>query len=133
VIELLDTENHMVRANAAGLLADLSNEYPEKTRASVSRAIELLDDDNEKVRYNATSILARVVNEFPEAVEPATPSLIDALDEGFAYSRANACWALGYLEADAAVDALEERRDSDPDEEVRTVADQALQLIRKGS
>lgn len=66
-------------------------------------------------------------------VEPAIPSLIDALDEDFEYSRANACWALGYLEADAALDALEERRTADSSEEVRHAADQAIQMIEKNS
>jgi hypothetical protein len=133
VSELLDAEQYKLRANAAGLLADLSNEYPAKVRPSVSRVIELLDDDDEKVRYNATSILARVAKEYPENVEPAVPSLIEALAEDFAYSRANACWALGYLEVDTAVDALKERRETDPDEEVRKVAEQAIQMIKNGS
>ncbi len=130
--ELLDAENHMLRANAAGLLADLSDEYPEKVRSSVSRAIELLDDDDEKVRYNATSILARVAKQYPEDVEPAIPSLIDTLDDDFEYSRGNACWALGYLAADAALDALKQRKD-DSSKEVRSAATQAIQLIEKGS
>jgi HEAT repeat protein len=122
----------MLRANAAGLLADLSDEYPEKVRSSVPRAIELLDDDDEKVRYNATSILARVAKQYPEDVEPAIPSLIDTLDDDFEYSRGNACWALGYLEADVALDALKERQ-TDSSEEVRSAANQAIQLIEKGS
>ena len=132
-IELLDAENHMLRANAAGLLADLADEYPSKIRPSVSRAIELLDDDDEKVRYNATSILARVAKQYPEDVEPAIPSLIDALGEDFEYSRANACWALGYLDADAALDALEDRKQGDSSEEVRHAADQAIQMISRTS
>ncbi|WP_311170859.1 HEAT repeat domain-containing protein [Halobellus ordinarius] len=131
--ELLNAENHMLRANATGLLADLSDEYPAEVRASVPRVIDLLDDDDEKVRYNATSILARVAKQYPEDVEPAIPSLIDALDEDFEYSRGNACWALGYVEADLALDALEERRQVDSSEEVRNAAEQAIQLIEEES
>jgi hypothetical protein len=131
--ELLDAENYMLRANAAGLLADLSDEYPAEVRTSLPRTIDLLDDEDEKVRYNATSILARVAKQFPEDVEPAIPSLIDALDEEFEYSRGNACWALGYVEADLALDALEERRRSDSSEEVRNAAEQAIQMIKERS
>ena len=123
----------MLRANAAGLLADLSDEYPEKVRSSVSYVIELLDDDDEKVRYNATSILSRVAKQYPEDVEPAIPSLIDTLDDDFEYSRGNACWALGYLAAESAVETLRERKQSDPDEEVRAVAEQAIQMIEDDS
>jgi hypothetical protein len=131
--QLLDAENYRLRANAAGLLADLSDENPETVRKSTQRVIELLEDDDEKVRYNATSILARVAKEYPEDVEPSIPSLLEALDEDFAYSRVNACWALGYLEAEVAVEALEEHRQSDPDKEVRNAADQAIQLIENRS
>jgi HEAT repeat protein len=131
--ELLDAENYMLRANATGLLADLADEYPAEVRSTVPHVIELLDDDDEKVRYNATSILARVAEHYPENVEPAVPSLIDALDEDFEYSRGNACWALGYVGADSALDALEERKQTDSSEEVRTAAEQAIQMIEDRS
>lgn len=84
------------------------------------------------MRYNATSIFARVANQYPEDVEPAIPSLIDALDEDFEYARGNACWALGYLEAESALAALEELRESDSSEEVRYAAEQAVQMIEGG-
>ncbi|WP_435320287.1 HEAT repeat domain-containing protein [Haloarchaeobius sp. TZWSO28] len=123
---LLDADAYRVRANAAGLLADLADEYPESVRPAVPRTVELLDDDDEKARYNATSILARIAKEYPEDIEPAIDPLIATLDDEFSYSRSNACWALGYLRADSAREALESLEQSDPDEEVRNTAEWAL-------
>lgn len=132
-IELLDAEHPMLRTNAAGLLADLSEEYPTETRPCVPRAIELLEDDDKKVRYNATSILSRIAKVHPEDVEPAIPALIEALEEDHDHSRVNASWALGYLEANEALDILKERSQDDTNEEVRYAANQAIQMIEEKS
>jgi HEAT repeat protein len=132
-IELLDAENHMLQTNAAGLLADLSEEYPTVTRPCVPRAIELLENDNKKVRYNATSILSRIAKVHPEDVEPAIPALIEALEDEHDYSRVNASWALGYLEANEALDILKERSQDDTNEEVRYAANKAIQMIVEDS
>jgi len=132
-IELLDAEHHMLQTNAAGLLADLSEEYPTVTRPCVPRAIELLENDNKKVRYNATSILSRIAKVHPEDVEPAIPALIEALEDEHDYSRVNASWALGYLEANEALDILKERSQDDTNEEVRHAANKAIQMIVEDS
>lgn len=124
--ELLSVDTDQLRANAAGLLADLSGEYPEKVQPTVPDTIELLNDENDHARYNAMSILARVAKHDPRSVEPATEALIDALDEDLPAARENACWALGYLEATAAKDALSSRAESDSNERVRQAASQAL-------
>lgn len=129
---LLDAEDLMLRANAAGLLADLADEYPDQVRPSVPKVIHLLDDDDEKVRYNCTSILARIAKTYPQAVEPAVDPLIEMLDDDFKYSRGNACWALGYIQAERALAALEEREQSDSSEEVQEAAEWAIANIRRG-
>ncbi|SNR56896.1 HEAT repeat domain-containing protein [Halorubrum vacuolatum] len=128
--ELLSADNDRLRANAAGLLADLAGEYPEHVQPAVPDAIELLSDEDDYARYNATSILARVANENPEPVEPATAALIDALNVDRPEARENACWALGYLRATTAEQALTSLAESDPNERVRHVASQALDEIR---
>jgi HEAT repeat protein len=128
-IELLDAGHYKLRANAAGLLADLADEYPDQVKPVVPQAIELLEDPDEKARYNATSILARVAKADPDAVEPAINPLIDALDEDLAYTRSNACWALGYLKANDAVDRLREVEETDSNEEVRHAASVAIDEI----
>ena len=126
VHELLSVDNDRLRANAAGLLADLADEYPEKVQPAVSDAIELLSDEDDYARYNATSILARVAHENPEPVEPATEGLMNALNEDRPAARENACWALGYLGATTAEQALASRAESDPNERVRQAASRAL-------
>jgi HEAT repeat protein len=129
VHELLSADNDRLRANAAGLLADLADEYPGKIQPAVPDAIELLNDEDDYARYNATSILARVANENPKPVEPATEALIDALNEDRPAARENACWALGYLGATMAEQALTPLAESDPNERVRQAAARALDEI----
>lgn len=129
VHELLSADNDRLRANAAGLLADLADEYPEKVQPAVPDAIELLSDEDDYARYNATSILARVANHNPEPVEPATEALIDTLNEDRPAARENACWALGYLEATTAEQALTSLAESDSNERVRHAASRALDEI----
>jgi HEAT repeat protein len=129
VHELLSVDNDRLRANAAGLLADLADEYPGKVQPAVPDAIELLNDEDDYARYNATSILARVANENPKPVEPATEALIDALNEDRPAARENACWALGYLGATMAEQALTPLAESDPNKRVRQAAARALDEI----
>jgi len=128
-VGFLDSDYNRVRANAAGLLADLADAHPDRVEPVVPRAIELLDDADEKARYNATSILARVADEHPTAVEAAVDPLIEALDDDFEYTRSNACWELGYLGAEAALGPLRGRAPDDPSEEVRQAAKTAIEAI----
>lgn len=133
LVELLDAEPYKVRGNAAGTLAELADQYPGELRSVVPRCIELLDDDYEKNRYNATSILAHIAKEYPGDVEPAIDPLIEILEtEDFAYSRSNACWALGYMAAAAALETLEELVADDHHEEVRDAAAFAIHEIERG-
>lgn len=128
-IELLNTNSPTLRANSLGLLADLSDEYPTELKAILPQVTELLEDEDGKTRANATSILARVANKHPEEVEPATDQLISALDDEMVDARFNACWALNYMESEEALDKLYEVTTQDSDEEVRTVAHQAIDSI----
>lgn len=127
--ELLHEENHKLRANAAGLLADLAQEYPGKLRANVPKVIDLLGDADEKVQYNATSILARIANVHPEAVEPATDALIEALEAEMDQTRANACWALGYMNAASAREQIEAVQNHSPNDTVDAAASAALAMF----
>jgi HEAT repeat protein len=130
-IELLDAESERLRANAAGVIADVAGPYPDQVRPAVSRAIALLDDEDPKVRHNATSILARVANVDPESVSPATAKLIDCLDDPLPSTRANACWALGYIEAEQALGPIEQVAERSSETEVQTAAEFALDQINK--
>ena len=129
---LLAAENDKLRTNAAGLLADLATQHADDLRNVVPQAIDLLDDTGEKAQYNATSLLARVADEQPDAAEAATEGLIDVLDADMAYTRANACCALGYMKAESALEDLETLAADDPNEEVRQVASHVINLIDDG-
>mgnify|MGYP000462191182 CR=1 FL=1 len=127
--ELIESEDTVLRANAAGVLADLADEYPTEVKPIVPDAIELLQDDEEQARYNASSILARVANAHPDAVKPATEHLLAVLDDELADTRFNACWALKRIDATAAIEKLSEIVATDPDEDVRDVAQMAIDSI----
>lgn len=130
LIDLLDADSRYYRANAGGVLADLADEYPGEVREAVPQATDLLNDIDEKARYNATSILARVAKAYPGDVEPAIGALIDVLEDDFPYTRSNACWALGYVEATTAEAYLETLAESDPNEDVEEAAKFALGQLR---
>jgi hypothetical protein len=129
--ELLDTDATPLRANAAGVLADLAEEYPGEVQPWVPDVIELMDDSDEQVRHNATSILARVADDYPETVSPATEQLLAVLDDELADTRFNACWALKYINATGAVERIREIAATDPDGDVRSVAQLALDSIER--
>lgn len=118
----LDAEEIPLRSNAAGVLADLADEYPGDVKPWVSDFIELMEDSDEQVRYNATSALTRIADEYPEAVKPATEQFLVVLDDELANTRFNACWALKYMNATSAVEKLREVAATDPDEDVRSIA-----------
>ena len=129
--ELLSAEQHTIRSNAAGVLADLADEYPTAVKPWVPNIIELMDDSDEQVRYNATSALARVAKEHPDTVRPATEALLAALDDDLADTRFNACWALKRLNVTSALEPLSELAATDPDEDVRSVAQVAIDSIEE--
>ena len=129
--DLDHAEPTVLRANAAGVLADLADEYPTEVKPVAPRAIEFLEDENDHVRYNASSILARVAEAHPDAVEPAIDSLLNILDDEMADTRFNACWALKRIDATPAVEKLTEVAAADPDEDVRDVAQSAIDSINE--
>jgi len=131
LIDLLDVEADRVRANAAGTLADLADEYPAEVIAAADRVVALLTDPTENARYNATAMLARLAETAPDWVRAAgaVPPLIEVLDDEFEYTRSNACWALGRLEATDAWDELAARRRDDVGEAVRESAAWALSRL----
>ena len=90
-----------------------------------------MDDSDEQVRYNATSILARVADDYPETVSPATEQLLAVLDDELADTRFNACWALKYINATGAVERIREIAATDPDDDVRSIAQLAIDTIEK--
>ena len=129
--ELLSADQYTIRSNAAGVLADIAEEYPTEVKIWVPDVIELMEDPDEQVRYNATSTLARVAKEHPDTVSPATEELLDVLDDDLADTRFNACWALKRVNATSALEPLTELAATDPDEDVRSVAQVAIDGIEE--
>ena len=126
---LLNADDDRLRANASGLLADLSTEYAEQLRSVVPQAIDLLKDEDKKVQANASSLLARVAHTNPEVVAVGTDSLIRTLDADTEDVRLNACWTLGYLNAQNARDRLAQLKSVDPSDSVRAAAVAALTML----
>jgi len=126
---LLDADDTYVASNAAGLLADIADEYPEAVAPAVDSVVQLLDHEDTQLRYNAVAVLTRVAKVDPEAVEPLIPELIDLLDDEFVDTRFNVCWALRYLDATTAVERLKTVVETDSDEKVRSVAQHAIDGI----
>ncbi len=62
-------------------------------------------------------------------MRPATDQLTAALDDDLVDTRFNACWALNYIEATQALPALREIATTDPDDDVRAVAQLAIEKI----
>ena len=129
--ELLSTDQYTIRSNAAGVLADIADEYPTEVKPWIPDVIELVQDPDELVRYNATSILARVAKEYPDTVSPATEELLAVLNDESADTRFNACWALKRLKVTSALETLTELAATDPDEDVRSVAQMAIDSIEE--
>lgn len=88
--------------------------------------------ENDYTRINATAAFARVAEDFPQSVGAHVPTLVDRLDDEEALVRENACWALGHLRAESAVDALRDRR-RDDEPKVSERAAWALDEIRSES
>lgn len=131
LIDLLEVDADRLRANAAGTLADLADEYPAEVLPATDQIVALLADPDENARYNATAILARLAETAPERVRAAgaVSPLTDVLDDEFEYTRSNACWALGRLDATEAWDELAARRRDDSSEEVQESAAWALSQL----
>ena len=127
--DLIQEDDIYVASNAAGLLADVADEYPEAVATEIDPFVQLLDHDDAQLRYNAVAVLTRVADVNPEAVEPLIPKLIDCLDDELVDTRFNACWALRYLDATAAVERLTEVVETDPNEKVQSVALHAIDGI----
>lgn len=127
--DLIQDDNVYVASNAAGLLADLADEYPEAVATEIDPLVQLLDHDDTELRYNAVAVLTRVAEVDPEAVEPLIPEFINLLDDELVDTRFNACWALRYLDATAAVERLKKVVETDENKRVKSVALHAIDGI----
>jgi HEAT repeat protein len=117
--------------HAALALAAVSQSDPDAVVDAVApyhdAVVDLLGHQAPAVRGAAVGILSYVAEESPDAVdpEPVRPLLHD----DHAYVRGNAVWVLGYLGDETVREMVRERAESDPDPEVRSAAEAALERL----
>jgi hypothetical protein len=129
VAGLLDVEDQMLRANAAGLLSDIAEVHAAELVPFVDELELLLDSSDDYALINTTAALSRVAELHPEAVTHLVEKYISLLDHDHRLVRLNSCWALGHLQAAEASSKLDAIRTSDADEQVRTRAAWAVSEI----
>ena len=120
-----------MRNNAIGLIADVATVHTDVVEPYVDDIAPLLETDDTFTRINASGALSRVAEDFPAAVDPLTPALIELLNDTDPQARQNACWGLGYLNAEDATANLEECASQDDDQDVRSRASWALSQIKQ--
>lgn len=123
VAALTGGEGVELRNNALGLLADVATSYP----AAVADVARFVDADDAFARINSTGVLSRVAEARPGAVDPYADRLAGRLDDDRPLVRRNVCWALGHVEAEGAVDALDSVAAADGSDEVRARARWAVE------
>lgn len=127
--DLLDADDHRLRANAAGVLGDVAVVHAGVLGRHVEALAALLESDDDYTLVNTTAGLSRVAEVDPDTVRPYTDRFVALLDHEHDLVRLNACWALGYLEAEAGRDRLDEVRVDDDAERVRSRAAWAIAEI----
>jgi HEAT repeat protein len=126
LVSLLDSENHKLRNNAIALIGDVALVHTDVVEPHVDAIAALLTVEDVYTRVNASGALSRVAADFPAAVSPYTALFIDLLDDENPLVRENTCWALGYMHATEAEEALRARLDGEGNEDVRERVSWAL-------
>ena len=129
LVELLDCNRVRLRANATGVLSDVAVVHGGALVPHVDELESLLYSDDEYTLINTSAGLGRIAEVEPEAVEHLTDRFVELLDHDHEVVRENACWALGYLEAESALERLEAVRLDDEAERVRNIAAWAIAEI----
>jgi len=131
VLSTLESSDHKLRNNATAILGDIAQTHSDVVKPHVDDLAPYLTVDDRFTRVNTSGALSRVAEDFPESVEHLTGTFIDLLADDDPLVRTNACWTLGYLEADEAVGVLGKRAHEDDDQEVRNRAAWAHARITK--
>ncbi|QLD89070.1 HEAT repeat domain-containing protein [Natronomonas salina] len=129
LVELLDCDDPRLRVNATGVLSDVAVVHSGALVPHVDELESLLYSDDEYTLINTSAGLGRIAEVEPEAVEHFTDRFVELLDHDQEVVRENACWALGYLEAESALERLEAVRLDDEAERVRNIAAWAIAEI----
>jgi len=133
VAVLLDADDVKLRANAAGLLSDLTKHDPLAAEPNLDRLVELVTVDDDYTRINASAAVSRLAEVAPHVIAPHADTFATLLEDGRELVRLNACWALGHLgdHATEALPELEALRKREGDSDVLTRAQWAITEIEE--
>lgn len=131
VATLVDDDHTKLRNNAIALLGDVATVHTDVVEPHAPAIAEGLTVDDTYTRVNASAALSRIASDFPDAVSPHLETFESLLTDDEPQVRENACWALGYLRAGAATDALTDRARRDENADVRKTASWALDRIEE--
>ncbi|MEF8825306.1 MAG: HEAT repeat domain-containing protein [Halapricum sp.] len=129
VVSLFEVDDYRLRNNAVALLFDVATIHTDLLEPYVADIAGLLIVEDVYTRVNASGVLSRIAADFPASVAPLTPMFIRLLSDDEARVRENACWTLGYLEAQAAIEPLRNTAQDDEDTDVQRRAEWALARI----
>lgn len=126
----LSASSEGTRGAAARVLAVCGEENPEYVTDVVGNpdplVVELLDADHAWVRGAGVNLLSYIAEVAPDRVRPAVEEIVELLDVEELFIRGGAVWCLRYLGGPVAREALRTTAESDPEEQVRRMADEAL-------
>jgi HEAT repeat protein len=117
-----------LHGTVAGALATITDTRPQETAEHVRAAVEplagLSSHERPGVRAQATSLLSYVAQHHPDSLAPVAEQLFDRLDDDHAPVRAAAVWTIAALDTDRARKALARTASTDPDPDVRALAEE---------
>lgn len=130
LLDLLEDDDDYTREHTLATLSDVAAADPATLESAVPTLTEFVDADHDKVRRGAVRILAELGRADID-VEEAIDLLRDRLTDTDKLVRRDACYALGILRAE---DALEDIRavENDYDLEFEAVAASAIERIEDG-
>lgn len=130
LLELLDAGDSYTREHALETLVDVAKHDPEALESAIPRLTALVDADHSKTRRGAVRVLAELGRADVD-IEPAVIELRGRLDDADKIVRRDACYALGILRAEEALEAIRATKD-DYDLEFAAVAESAIERIENG-
>ncbi|MFB6283673.1 MAG: HEAT repeat domain-containing protein [Halobacteria archaeon] len=133
LINLVESSEGKKRANALGVLADISNYYTEKLGKHSDRWIDYLDDRDSHTRFNSVYILRQISIEDSEKAVSGEDKFQELLSDEFKFTRLNACIALAEIGSTDSLDKIRELEENDESKKVRDVAKKAVKKLEGGN
>lgn len=130
LVSLLEDDDSYTREHTLETLVDVARNDPAALEPAIPRFTELVDADHSKTRRGAVRILAELGRADID-IEPAVTELRGRLSDSDKIVRRDACYALGILRAEDALEDIRAHRD-DYDLEFAAVAASAIERIEDG-